>query len=102
MNRRSFFSKAALIGAAVSLSPAIFIPKFEPVRWKPRRFYHVLAINPEWINAPYEIGFIGLNGCLQSFVPVPEHRRSLWSAYMEPDGKTWKITEPTRYDKDLK
>lgn len=35
MNRRGFFrSVAALVGAA-SVSPAIFIPKFESVHWKP-------------------------------------------------------------------
>lgn len=34
MNRRGFFrSVAALVGAA-SVSPTIFIPKFEPVHWK--------------------------------------------------------------------
>lgn len=34
MNRRSFFNSLALIGAAVSASPHIFIPKFESVTWK--------------------------------------------------------------------
>lgn len=33
-NRRGFFrSLAALVGAA-SVSPTIFLPKFEPVKWK--------------------------------------------------------------------
>lgn len=34
MNRRSFFRSLTLIGSAASLSPNIFIPKFEPVKWK--------------------------------------------------------------------
>lgn len=45
MNQRSFFKSLVLIGAAASLSPQIFIPKFEPVRWKvsqaaPRGLYY--------------------------------------------------------------
>lgn len=34
MNRRSFFSSIAAFAGAASLSPNIFIPKFEPVKWK--------------------------------------------------------------------
>jgi hypothetical protein len=34
MNRRGFFKSLALIASAASLSPTIFIPKFEPVRWR--------------------------------------------------------------------
>jgi hypothetical protein len=34
MNRRGFFSSLAAIVGGVSISPLIFIPKFEPVRWK--------------------------------------------------------------------
>lgn len=35
MNRRNFFRSIALLGSAASISPQIFIPRFEPVRWKP-------------------------------------------------------------------
>lgn len=45
MNRRGFFKSLALIGAAASVSPHIFIPKFEPVKWKvwtpPRRGFFI-------------------------------------------------------------
>jgi hypothetical protein len=34
MNRRRFFTKFGLLASAASMSPTIFIPKFEPVRWK--------------------------------------------------------------------
>lgn len=34
MNQRSFFKSLALIGAAASVSPQIFLPRFEPVRWR--------------------------------------------------------------------
>lgn len=33
-NRRSFFKSLALLGAAAASCPGIFIPKFEPVKWK--------------------------------------------------------------------
>jgi len=33
-NRRSFFKSLALISGAAVGCPGIFIPKFEPVRWK--------------------------------------------------------------------
>jgi len=51
MNRRSFFSSLAVLAGAASLSPNIFIPKFEPVIWKrsPRRI-----VNPKWILAEYK------------------------------------------------
>jgi hypothetical protein len=39
MNRRGFFKSLALLAGAASVSPQIFIPKFEPVRWK--------VINPQ-------------------------------------------------------
>lgn len=33
-DRRSFFKSLALLATGASLSPHIFIPKFEPVKWK--------------------------------------------------------------------
>jgi hypothetical protein len=33
-SRRSFFKSLALLGAAAVGCPGIFIPKFEPVKWK--------------------------------------------------------------------
>lgn len=34
MNRRYFFKSLATVAGATSVAPLIFIPKFEPVRWK--------------------------------------------------------------------
>lgn len=34
MNRRHFFKSLATVAGAASVSPLIFIPKFEPVRWR--------------------------------------------------------------------
>lgn len=33
-DRRSFFKSLALLIGAASVSPMIFLPKFEPVKWK--------------------------------------------------------------------
>lgn len=33
-SRRSFFKSLAMLGAAAVGAPGIFIPKFEPVKWK--------------------------------------------------------------------
>jgi len=45
MNRRGFFSRLALVAAAASVSPHIFIPKFEPVHWKVARAQEIV-FNP--------------------------------------------------------
>ena len=50
MNRRSFFSSLAAFAGAASLSPNIFIPKFEPVKWKVRTWRR----NPGWFVAQYK------------------------------------------------
>jgi hypothetical protein len=34
MNRRGFFTRLGVLVGAASLSPTIFVPKFEAVRWK--------------------------------------------------------------------
>lgn len=33
-SRRSFFRSLGLLAGAASVSPLVFVPKFEPVRWK--------------------------------------------------------------------
>ncbi len=51
-NRRSFFKSLSLIGSAAIGCPGIFIPKFEPIRWK--RIVDPRSIpNPDWINAEF-------------------------------------------------
>ena len=56
MNKRSFFKSLAIIGAA-TVAPGIFIPKFEPVRWKVVRPVQVI-LNPEWVKARYQYQFL--------------------------------------------
>jgi hypothetical protein len=57
MNRRHFFRSVAALDGAASLSPTIFIPKFEPVPWKRSRQFKP-QLNPEWVNARYEVALL--------------------------------------------
>jgi len=61
MNRRSFFKSASLLLGAASLSPTIFIPKFEPVKWKQTSagVRRLIYINPEYRMAQFEVVLIG-------------------------------------------
>lgn len=71
MNRRTFFNSIARVAAAASLSPNIFIPKFEPVKWKVTRpGYYRFILNPEWVNAPYEFGY-HMHESIGRFAPPP-------------------------------
>lgn len=76
IDRRSFFkSFAALIGAA-SLSPQIFIPKFEPVKWKvikcgaPNGGLRVIP-NPDYESTNYTLAIISHDGKLPCEFPHP-------------------------------
>jgi hypothetical protein len=56
MKRRRFFQSLAALAGAASISPNIFIPKFEAVRWKqllPGK--KVAVLNPAYEQAPYEL-----------------------------------------------
>ena len=46
--RRSFFKSLAMLGAAAAGCPGIFVPKFEPVRWKV-----VNALNPAYTDCQH-------------------------------------------------
>lgn len=56
-DRRSFFRSLAILGAAAAGCPWIFVPKFEPVRWKPVRCKQTWRLNPNYITAEYEVYF---------------------------------------------
>lgn len=58
MNRRNFFTSIGLILAGAS-APGIFLPKFEPVRWKVKRPIRIVP-NPEYATAPYETYFLDM------------------------------------------
>lgn len=54
--RRSFFAQLALSVAALS-SASILIPQAaDAFKWQ-RTKQWLYVLNPEWVNAPYEIGF---------------------------------------------
>lgn len=60
MNRRSFFTSLGAVAAACA-APSIFIPKFEPVRWKfikPSMGRVLYAPNPDYIQAKYAVGWL--------------------------------------------
>lgn len=50
MNKRNFFKSLALMAGAASISPQIFIPKFEPVKWKASTAF-------EEILVPFDFAF---------------------------------------------
>jgi len=56
VNQRSFFKSLALLGAAAVGWPGVFVPKFEPVRWKARDGVRAV-LNPQWLDAPNEMIF---------------------------------------------
>lgn len=54
-NRRSFLKQISL-----GLSAAIFTPHIVAATWKDTLKYGKLkGINPAWVNAPYEVCFVG-------------------------------------------
>lgn len=74
MNRRNFFRSLAALAGAASVSPTIFIPKFEPVRWKPISYYGV------WRFVQGENGWTDVGP-----VPIPDlHNGFAWEE--GPDG----------------
>ena len=62
MNRRSFFRSLALLSSAAVAAPNIFLPKFEPVRWRILQA-KTLVVNLEWLDARYEF--------VEQFSPPP-------------------------------
>lgn len=99
MNRRSFFSSlGALVGAA-SLSPTIFIPKFEPVKWK-----RIVVPNKGWFVAEFEQYFIDAGAMYdkiifhrrhdEPLVPSPKSIIKLGGDRLDSFCGTWKWEEP--------
>ena len=70
-NRRSFFSSLALIGSAAAGFPGLFIPKFEPVKWK-RIVSPESIVNPQWEYADYKVYFIENDAVFDRRIPVGE------------------------------
>ncbi len=52
MQRRDFIKTLALA------APLLFLPKLEPVKWKRSLRSNLYVINPEWVQAKYEVSFI--------------------------------------------
>jgi len=90
MNKRSFFKSLALMTAGAAVSPGIFIPKFEPVKWKPlprsqltmrylNKVAHELDVeraNFTWIETTYRLkGDVWMPDDAINFEPVPATRK---------------------------
>lgn len=66
MNRRTFLKRAGLVAAAFAVAPAVtvsaarrtVVPPICPIVHQGKYF----VPNPEWLNAPYEIGFMTRDG----------------------------------------
>lgn len=107
-NRRGFFKSLGLIAAGAVGCPGIFIPKFEPVVWKPER--KVIL----WTRAEYRCYIYPVTGVYEQVIlhtaangdpcVITHHTYDL-SGAMNPEFGThacnlgeWKLVEPA--DKD--
>ena len=69
-SRRSFFKSLGALVAGAAIAPQVFIPKADDCfRWK--RHGEIWVVNPEWINAPYELSFIEFPGIAFAVDSVP-------------------------------
>lgn len=80
MNKRSFFKSLALLAAGAAVAPGIFVPKFEPVRWKVTR----PLPNPEWVKAEYEVYYIGQPGIFDPVIFKSSDFHGKWQ-FVEDD-----------------
>jgi hypothetical protein len=80
MNRRSFFRSLALLSSAAVAAPNIFLPKFEPVRWRILQA-KTLVVNLEWLDARYEF--------VEQFSPPPIGPMVCTLEAMRPVLETW-------------
>lgn len=73
-SRRSFFKSLAMLGASAVGAPGIFIPKFEPVKWKAlspvNANFH--EVNPRWFYGKWQ--FVQTTYHLTGDVWVPDDK----------------------------
>lgn len=68
MNRRGFISQLALMLGAASGPGILALKAHDHFRWRAGRGGLIAVINPEWVNAPYEIRFLWAPG---DFIDAP-------------------------------
>jgi hypothetical protein len=86
MNRRNFFGSLGLLVGAASLSPSIFIPKLEPVKWKQIRFHRARQVwNTGYIYCPY----IPITTLPPDPTKMNPLQRLQWQRSTTTDGKTY-------------
>lgn len=85
MNRRSFFTSLGAIVAAAA-APSIFLPKFEPVRWKPPLIFKRAVVNPAYETARYEFFYIDEPMLVDRLIFNPKEFTGRWRFLMPPRG----------------
>ena len=69
MNRRGFFKSLGLAIGVAAVAPAVLIPRAsDAFKWK--RASGIWVLNPEWVNAPYEIGYCWIDPDPRTITPV--------------------------------
>lgn len=85
MNRRSFFTSLGAIVAAAA-APSIFLPKFEPVRWKPPLIFKRAVPNPAYETARYELYFIDEPMLVDRLIFNPKEFTGRWKFHLPVRG----------------
>lgn len=73
MNRRSFLTNIAVAAAAFTILPSASTYQRNWVKTRPNGLW---VINPEWVNAEYEVAFVALESGLKITHPVPHHYKA--------------------------
>lgn len=79
MNRRNFLKSLATAAAAFAILPSA--TSYTRAPWKKVAGSGIYVVNPEWLNAPYEIAFMFAPG------PVEECRHSIVPVYFSREGQ---------------
>lgn len=102
MNRRDFIkglAAVAIVGPAAKLTAAEIEPPIAPFIHQGNEY----SINPEWVNAPYELGFKGSGGIeyVGFWPPRFADLRSAkyWFEFAAKASKPQAVTLYNRFDK---
>lgn len=93
-NRRSFFKSLALLASGAAVAPGIFVPKFEPVRWKVTPSYTFDPPNyfGKWRWVLYEPGIDGMWHKTEE-IPAPIQGSASWPMNANPSC-LWSCAKP--------
>lgn len=80
MNRRAFFKTAAVLAGATLLRVKVSAAEITPPITAFKKMGDAAVLNPEWVNAPYEIGFYHTGWTYPTRDPWPLRFRNAESA----------------------